>query len=573
VILGEIGGEFWSADRSEMNTLLAAIGLRHTGRLADITFDTAILRKPAVFEATLDPVLPPYPVLMATRRDLDALLEVAAPAREGGGTSILVATSPGGGYAASGFEMIHEPRLNRVRWLIDPFLFFRRAFRDDDWPKPDITTRSGRRIAFSHVEGDGMTAIDSEGSNVKPLPHLLSERIITAYPDIPTSVALRASDFDPTSRAVPLRESLRQISASANVELVFLADGCGGRPGFFLAGGRPKEDCRGLSAADIDSSVNTVSETTGSANIRLFRWAAAPSDHMMTMIQSRGLLSIAERESRFDSDYPSIAYVAPIARPAGVWREAYVGGDDLSKSEASTTVEILHKMSVTAARTESPRRLSALGLRYKARWLSEPDALKSIEGRLDDIRNAQLIPIATADYVIMANDFENVRVLRTDRDTWQVENRGAVNTVRFDEPDELKVDLVRSKGVLGETLHGGSRYVALDAGQSPAVVALGPDTRRKTIGLRESRWTVSHLERKACGWRFSASGFGPGQFSWYDVPHGDLDVIATRDGERRWRAAVRPDTDGNLSFVAPIDGLRPITFDVRCDAGATERTP
>ena len=41
------------------------------------------------------------------------------------------------------------------QWYINPFELFREAFQTDALPKPDTTTLSGRRIYYSHVDGDG----------------------------------------------------------------------------------------------------------------------------------------------------------------------------------------------------------------------------------------------------------------------------------------------------------------------------------------------------------------------------------------------------------------------------------
>ena len=69
--------------------------------------------------------------------------------------SHLVVAGPNGGYVAAGYTHYSNAEFNRLQWFVNPFEFFRVALGTDDLPKPDATTLSGRRIFYSHVDGDG----------------------------------------------------------------------------------------------------------------------------------------------------------------------------------------------------------------------------------------------------------------------------------------------------------------------------------------------------------------------------------------------------------------------------------
>src|SRR5205823_2937249 len=96
-----------------------------------------------------------YRMMQAVSGQAD--VHLAAFGNAGKEDSDLIVTSPRGGYIAAGYMVRTVERggdeINQ--WQIDPFEFFRLAFGTDDLPKPDTTTIAGRRIYYSHIDGDG----------------------------------------------------------------------------------------------------------------------------------------------------------------------------------------------------------------------------------------------------------------------------------------------------------------------------------------------------------------------------------------------------------------------------------
>ena len=75
------------------------------------------------------------------------------------------------------------------RWLINPFRFFAQAFGTDGLPKPDTTTMVGRRIFYSHVDGDGWrnqseVKLDDRKASAA---EVLYDRIATRFSDLPVT--------------------------------------------------------------------------------------------------------------------------------------------------------------------------------------------------------------------------------------------------------------------------------------------------------------------------------------------------------------------------------------------------
>ena len=87
-------------------------------------------------------------------------------------------------------------------------------------------------------------------------------------------------------------------------------------------------------------------------------------------------------------------------------------------------------------------------------------------------------PVAASHYAAIADGFFTTQISSLGELTWLVQNRGALQTVRFDDVADLSVDFARSVGVIGQQRKGSSLYVALDEARDDVIVALGTRTRR-----------------------------------------------------------------------------------------------
>ena len=104
-------------------------------------------------------------------------------------------------------------------------------------------------------------------------------------------------------------------------------------------------------------------------------------------------------------------------------------------------------------------------------------------------------------------------------------------------------------GVVGQRLHQGSLYVALDPAVSAPVIAL-TGTPPSQPYLVHARWIVSHLEAGDSAFSFRAAGFGPGVSAWQVTPQTAFLVsVTTRDGTATRRRQVS-DAAGVLTSIS-----------------------
>jgi hypothetical protein len=144
-------------------------------------------------------VLPRDPVLWWSEVSPRVVLEVAPANRPELKGSVLIASSLGGGFAASGYIYYYDQDANRLAWIINPFNFLRSALGGTVFPVPDVTTVSGRRLYLSHVDGSGWNnAVQVRGYRERGViaAGVLEKELIAPYPDLPVTIGIIAGDID-----------------------------------------------------------------------------------------------------------------------------------------------------------------------------------------------------------------------------------------------------------------------------------------------------------------------------------------------------------------------------------------
>jgi hypothetical protein len=533
VIFGEPGGG--ADDETDITILLAALGLRATGADVNVTYDLMPkVGNPSMigFEAPLDIAIPPFPVYKATGNDVRIHFGFDGKNIPGGETAILLATNPNGGFAASGFITRDTYRVVRSKWLIDPFMFLSAALGTGMDPVPDTTTLAGRRIYFSHIDGDGWnnrSEIESYRAQSALSAEVILHEAISKYPDLPVTVGLIGADVDPELGG--LEEAARIARALFALPQVEVASHTYTHPyrwQFFEDYSRADEvaeleqrkrtgDPTGLldriwlriNGADSDTTYVHIGdtenddddpprafhqkpfdlalETAGALKIAedlapagkkaaLYLWSGDtnPFEEAVASVRRAGAFNMNGGDSRFDSQFPSMIYVPPLSRSIGAERQIYA-----VNSNENTYTNLwkgpfygYRLLEQTFNRTGYPRRLKPVNVYYHMYTGEKAASLTALVHHLDWARQAALIPVTASHYAHIANDFFGASITRIAPSRWRVANRGAVQTFRFDNAGRFAVDLDKSRGVLGARRSGDALYVALEPIEKEPEIAI-----------------------------------------------------------------------------------------------------
>lgn len=607
----------------------AALGIEYRGGWSGITYDSRLETPPPAADGTAVPlgeVIPPFEIYVP--RDAGrsvAFTVVSRPAGAGRVSSHVGLATPKGGFVAPGFTHSRDPARLVPVWHLDPFAFFAAALGIGGRPAPDVATLVGRRVYYSHIDGDGWlsrsTARPAPRGGERPLAsEVIRATAIEPFPDLPVTVAPIAAELDPawvgTEEAQAVARAifaLPQVEPASHTythpfqwdffdpydparEAPFAADYArtrayaggeaheadddtppdpndpavvarrqvGLRPGYVLPrayGGAPFDmDQEMAGAAAVIARFVPPGKRIG-----LVQWSGdtSPTPGALRAARAAGLSNINGGDSRMDADFPTVASVAPLGRRIDGQVQVYASASNentytaLWRGRFHGFRDVVRTWDATGA----PRRIKPVNLYYHMYSGEKPAGLRAVLDNLADARRRELAPVTTSDYVRTVEGFFAVRLVATGPASWRVEDRGALQTLRFAVPEGTDVDPAASTGVLGSRRYGDQLYVALDPAVPTPVVALAPGAAPTGAWLVHARWPVRDLQRRADGFSAQAAGFGPGEMVWRVPVRGPVAVTAGP-----WRTTAEVGADGLLSVTvpAPPDGAAtPVRVDVR----------
>ncbi len=214
----------------EINEFWNALGLEEEDVWVQNTFDITIESyNPLLvnFERSVTKELSPFAKIKLKSKNAQSHLRVGIGDISSDFADLIV-TSPSGGYVANNYAIFQKKLGGREvkKWYINPFYFFSQALDSSIKPIPDTTTHLGRRIYYSHIDGDGWNLISQvmEFRKAKALAsEVICQKAIKAFPDLPVTVAPITADVDlewhGTPRAIEVVKdifSLPQVEPSCH---------------------------------------------------------------------------------------------------------------------------------------------------------------------------------------------------------------------------------------------------------------------------------------------------------------------------------------------------------------------
>ncbi|MEC9347710.1 MAG: hypothetical protein VYB54_15900 [Pseudomonadota bacterium] len=620
VIFGDFGflsdAQGNEVDRRRVNRFLNKLGIGIGSDWTDVTFDTRIVyRDPDMydFERTMGGKLPAYETYTPASPDTVTHLKVRRMAD--GSESHLMMTSPNAGFVESFWTHYKDPVFFKTQWYVNPFAFFRKIFRTDSRPKPDVTTLSGRRMYFSHIDGDGWRNVSLVEDYRKDLVYssrVILERAIAPYPDLPITVGPIVADLDPAwSGTEKAQQIAREIFALPQVEAAhhtwshpfewaFFEDYTPEKEAAFLrfynihepspwgrvgkGGGDVAYNLKaaydqprgfGSEPFDLDKEFGPAADYVqqflpAGKRVELVLWSGntSPTPRMIKASRDAGLLNINGGDARYDPEYPSLSYVPPVGRMNGGQMQIFAAASnentytDLWSDRFYGFRDLIH----TLRNTEKPRRLKPVNVYYHMYTGEKEASLAALIGILDWARSQRLTPVTTSRYVRIAEGFYSTRFDQVGERHWRVLDRGALQTVRYDHAADLVVDMASAKGVLGFTHVQNSIYVALDASVKVPEFRLVPAAqivRQPRPYLVDARWDIRNLKLAGGGAAFEAQGFGAGEMQWRGFAPGRWRVEASRNGTVLVARDVTTGPDGLLTATLEADAVEPLLVTIR----------
>ncbi|MFQ5647245.1 MAG: hypothetical protein ACE5GM_09965 [bacterium] len=225
VILGNLGA--FSDSRTRQETPIAQIN--HFMNKLGVNFSAGYNKNPqeielvfkdpdmVEFERSLENEYTEYELLQPIDSSLHSYLTLRLKSKPES-DSCLVAVGSWGGYVWGMEYLIHANDFRELRQLrINPYLFFVKALGLTGTPFLDVTTLCGRRVYYSHIDGDGLSSpafFDSSKNSAE----IIRDRVIKKYPALPVGVSFIAGEIEYNKDKKRIKETVRSIWSLPNVE-------------------------------------------------------------------------------------------------------------------------------------------------------------------------------------------------------------------------------------------------------------------------------------------------------------------------------------------------------------------
>jgi polysaccharide biosynthesis protein PelA len=631
VVIGDLSASFDLHKKltppEALDRVWSRLGLKTDHLWTTTTYDWEISRKDSTmveFERALKGVLPGFPTIQRLDSRVNSYLSVREnhPPR----TEVdLITIGPSGAYAATGYVHFSTTEDSGQRqWYLNPFEFFREAYVTDRVPKLDTNTLSGRRIFYSHIDGDGwrnLSEVPAYKNRHVMAAEVVLKEVIQNFSDLPITVAPVVGDLDPDWYGT--RESHRvakAIFASPNVEA---GSHTYGHPlrWDFLSSGAPEQagpsasrgifdkvldwlrtTAEGSSHVDAESAREgneVISDSVGNGSkqyrtynvkpfslaleindsvryingllppgkrVEVLQWSGntTPSEQAIAGARAAGVRNINGGDTRFDPEFHSYGWVAAVARQVGNQHQVYA-----SNSNENTYTELwsdrffgFKYLSETLKNTETPIRVKPHNIYFHMYSGEKLPSLLAVQSNYQYAQKQELTPITTATYAAIVDGFYSGRIVELDKDRWRIEDRGALQTVRFDHSPDVAVDFSRSSGVLGQRIYQDSLYIALDPFDPSPVLALNRESAAGPY-LSHARWLISGFKSNSGSFTFKAQGFGDGETVWKVLPNRTfLFEVRMKDGTI-WQNRKSSDSTGMLRLDLGPASADPVEVRVR----------
>jgi hypothetical protein len=348
------------------------------------------------------------------------------------------------------------------------------------FPVPDTTTRDGRRIYYSHIDGDGFASL-SQLPGHPACAEITRDRILRKYA-LPVTVSVVEVDIrgwlktlkkEDSPKYLELARSIFKLpnvqAASHSFSHPFIWDTKDINPGFYDASyttlapdiDYPKVDPQREIAGSIDYINKTLLPKGKQVELMLWSGNCRPGISALRLCRELGVENMNGGETIISKLYPSLSGVGP--RMAKWGDEMQIFAANQNEFMYANGFQGPHyggfaNVIDTFEMTDKPRRLKPVNLYYhfySSTFLTSSRALEHIH---DWVLAQSLHPITALQFASLVRDAHRTQIYAVGPRSWRIANSGALRTYRLPVSAGTP-NMALCKGVSGWRRDGGVLYV------------------------------------------------------------------------------------------------------------------
>jgi len=469
-------------------------------------------------------------------------------------------------------------------FLVDPYQILASLLaKHGIIPAPDTTTRDGRRLFYSHIDGDGFASL----SAFKGHPfcaEMVRDRILNVFP-IPVTVSIVESDIRGWSDGLKdeweprLQDIARSIFALSNIQAAshsfshpYCWDAKDPNPGVYTEPNLKLKPVANYPEIVLDreirGSVDYINQSLlpPGKQVEIFLWSGncRPGAQALQILRSMQLENMNGGDTVISRLYPGMAGIAPRVTP---W------GDELQINAANQN-EFMYsngwegpfyggfaKVIDTFERTETPRRMKPVNVYYHFYSAMNLSSLRALEKIHYWCMDQQLHPVTALQFAQMTRDAYRTRIFDLGPRHWLIANEGHCRTLRLP-ASAGRPDMAHCKGVTGWSLHGDSLYVHTCGLQRTELVLVDAKAEPLAAGeshlyLESSDAEIEFTQLGAWHAEFAVHGLKPSHLEFGGLPARASGRVFINDQP----ATIVTDDRGHFTIAPPAVARVRIEFD------------
>ncbi|MEI7998717.1 MAG: hypothetical protein WCH62_04350, partial [Candidatus Omnitrophota bacterium] len=543
------------------------------------------------FERTLDGELENYLKIVTLDPKAQAYLRLKRADKKESDSSVVVTTAQGA-LALQGYVLIIDPNSGKRRWRLNPFVFFELALDLKGRPRFDTTTLFGRRIFYSHIDGDGFINI----SQVKPTimsGQIIFDEILKKY-SLPFTVSLIEAEVSPKYLGSPKAMDIaRDIFKLDNVEIgahsfthpldwqrqwtaypikgytrtINLSedpDMAESRYAYVYIIKAPRSE---FLKREIDDEVGFLKQQLAPKDkkVAIYQWTGScvPPAEGIARTRDLGIRNINGGDTRLDRSRPSYTSLAPLVR-------SILGEVQILASSTNENLYTNHWLGPfygfryvieTYQQTEYPtlidsvyRRVAPINIYYHF-YSGEKDlSLDALKQVYDYALTQPIISVFTSEYASVVEGFLSGQMDNLPDGGWHLKDYGNDRTVRFDRFNKFP-DLQRSKGVLGFLRWKDYLYVHLD--DHNEAVLYFQDSKSKEAYLESASSILLETKISQEKIEFQTHVFAHGTYEFINMSPGaiyEVTIYQTKANTVVLKNDFQADKEGHLKIEVDVKG-------------------
>jgi len=473
------------------------------------------------FESAPLPNRSNLPIFQAGHASAETLLELRDSNRQ---QYLAGAILPWGGFILNPFALVQIPATDLARWVIDPFAFLQAALRLPAIPVPDVTTENGRRLFFSHIDGDGFPSIAELPGNPIAAQVMLSE-ILQKY-RIPTTVSVIEAEVAPHGLHPKLSPSLEQIAQQIfRLPHVEIASHTFAHPfiwdpnvtGLELNQNRLEGNYHlNLPGYTFDPHREIVGSTQyindrlapPGKQVKVLLWSGdtAPDTNALRIVETAGLLNMNGGDTSITRQNPSLTAVGALGIEKGGYLQVYapITNENIYTNLWRGPFYGYERVIESFEMTGTPRRLKPVGIYYHTYSASKRAGLNALHKVFAWALAQPLHPVFASEYIRKVRDFHDIAIAR-DNGGWRINGNGDLRTLRWPgSPPRLQ----DASGIAGYRPNQEGHYLHLTGPKAWFSVS---DQRRAQPFLYEANARITDWQNDLSN--FALQGHVPLEFS------------------------------------------------------------